>query len=233
MAHRSIGLQEAAQGAAAVMGLGRRSSEDDHPAAAMALTADGEAAELVGSSSLQLTARQQKLIRLLHGSDAARVVVRRLQGSRSSVALQLVAFDAGGRPEQQAVVLLDEAEALEAEATALDAAGPQLGHWAARVCHRPLYLWSADSPPSTGPASSLGADSEGALLLELPGACWALPEFSGAQATHPPVLASLKARLLDILAAGMRSALKTALYIPPKDSGPIRLPGPSEGLGFA
>lgn len=165
---------------------------------------------------LGLSERQQRLIQLQH-PDAARVIVKELHGSASAAALerpsrrvlQTVGLDGSGQPAEPTLTKLDAADALVKEVARHDAVAKTLGSSAGRILRRPLYLRDARiAAAGEFSASEHAGDADAALVLELPGACWALPEFSGAS-TGRQIVAPLQVQLCEAVAAGKASDCAT------------------------
>ena len=167
-------------------------------------------------TALELTERQQLLIRLQH-PDAARVVVMELHGGASAAALerpsrrvlQTVGLNGSGQPEEPTLTKLDAAAELVEEVARHDAVAEALGPYAGRILRRPLYLRDASGQAASEfSALEHTADADAALVLELPGACWALPEFSGANAGRQ-IIAPVQAQLCAAVAEGKESDCAT------------------------
>ena len=167
-------------------------------------------------AALELTERQQRLIQLQH-PDAARVIVTELHGGASAAALerpsrrvlQTVGLDGSGQPAEPTLTKLDAAAALAEEVARHDAVGKTLGSYAGRILRRPLYLRDARiAAAGEFSAAEHGSDADAALVLELPDACWALPEFSGAS-TGRQIIAPLQVQLCEAVAAGKASDCAT------------------------
>ena len=180
--HEWLGLNKAQQGASTFLAASRRSQssrEAGIPEIVLQPGTDGAA--------LQLTERQKRLIQLQH-PDAARIVVKELHSGASAAALerpsrrvlQTVGLDGSGQPAEPTLTKLDAASALVEEVARHDGVAKTLGPYAGRILRRPLYLRDPRIAAAGAFSASEHEDADAALVLELPGACWALPEFAGA-----------------------------------------------------
>ncbi len=158
---------------------------------------------------LALTPRQHRLLQALHPT-ASRVLVRLVQrGFGGGLLLQTAAFDERERAEEPTLTKVGPAAALHEEAERYEKAGGHLGPLAVRVLRPPLYVHAlgeeedeegelrvVDAEPTAAYSPAEHAEeADGAMVLELPGACWQLPEFAGAIPQRQEVPRAFSCRL--------------------------------------
>ena len=187
-------------------------------------------------AALELTERQKRLIQLQH-PDAARVVVKELHSGGSAAALerpsrrvlQTVGLDGNGQPAEPTLTKLDAAAALVEEVARHDGVAKTLGACAGRILRRPLYLRDPRIAAAGAFSASEHEDADAALVLELPGACWALPEFAGAS-TGEQIITPLHSLVCEAVAEGKPSDCATIdesldeLCAPSPRTPPLRHP---------
>ena len=125
---------------------------------------------------LVISERRQRLIQLQH-HDAYLVEVKKIHGGFSgSMVLQTTGFSKTKQRLEPEVAKLDSAEALDEEVHRLTSVSEALGSYANSIAREPLYMNKSGGVIRKYRKEEHGEDVEGAVMLELAGACWVLPE---------------------------------------------------------
>ena len=138
--------------------------------------------EVVGNLRLELV--QVRLIDVLF-SGSLKVKVTRLHGGLSgSLVLRADSFDAAGRQEEPTVIKLDTEEEMRKEVEQTKYIAEQAGEGVIAMRREAVYL-----------------DGHGAVLLEMAGACWVMPEFYSSAGDDVELISTLKKRVTTLLVA--------------------------------
>jgi hypothetical protein len=148
------------------------------PLPAVADVSNGSSAQFTFKGGLTLNVAQTRLLERLFKGCASVMIAKLHGGFSGSLVLTADSHGADGKREEPTVCKLDSADEMSNEVVQTKTFGELVGSDAIRIVRGPLYA-SADGQAKE---ESTSADDYGAVLLEMAGACWVLPEFYGAPA---------------------------------------------------
>ena len=156
--------------------------------------------QLVLEGGLKLTATQVRLLGLLF-ADCARAVVGPMHGGLSgSVVLTADTYNAVGQRKEPTIVKLDKQKDMEAEVEQTRHVHNLVGEGVIEIRRPPEYLEDDKG------------EGHGALLIEMAGACWVLPEFHG-KMKGVELISTFKKKLLDCFARADDTAFGACLAV--------------------
>ena len=152
-----------------------------------AAPSDKPKAQVVLASNLKLEPEQEKLIELIF-DGCLKVDVTPLHGGLSgSLVLRTDSTDADGRQEEPTVLKLDKREVMREEVDQTTLIARIAGEGVIKIRREPLYV-----------------GDHGAVLLEMAGACWVMPEFYNSASKATELISTLKRKVTaQLVAAGV------------------------------
>ena len=148
--------------------------------------------------------RKQPLVRLLERlfPGCSRVTATKLHGGFSgSLVLQTDSRDGDGRPNEPTVTKFDLATAMSDEVQRTEEISELVGAEAIRHIRGPHYVDRYGADVNELSAEHRTSNYFGAVVLEMAGACWVLPEFFGKLEVE--LLSTFKKRLLREMGRGL------------------------------
>ena len=173
----------------------QRSSRQDKEATSTSLAAQAQVQvtpqlsllqlQVVLTGKLSLNPTRERLIESMF-AGCQKVLVSPLHGGLSgSLVLRTDSVDANGRWEEPAVMKLDTEKEMRKEVVQTNYIKGMAGEGIINIQRGPIYL-----------------DGEGAVLLEMAGACWVMPEFySSAESDDAELIRTLKKDVTMLLVA--------------------------------